>query len=178
VLTNVYSVRLVYALQRVIERWMPTVNEPMSSADQALYDAYRPGHFYDNLRAILRLAKERYPRVYVMNLATITSDDPTEWEMRTAHFPTGMSKNMRKLHVLVQKYNRAVADVAREEGVPLIDLFALFDDHEARRFFTDSCHMTADGAARIAQALKGAVQERESLAPSLATGAAATAVAP
>jgi lysophospholipase L1-like esterase len=167
VLTNVYSIRFLYALELILRRQATTVNEPMSLEHQKLYDTYRPRHFYDNLRAILQLAKQRYPRVYVMNLATITSDEPTEWEMRTAHFPIGMNKNVHKLHVLVQKYNRAVTEVAREEGVPMIDLFALFDSREARRTFTDSCHVNRDGAGRIARVLSDSILAREAEAPSV-----------
>jgi hypothetical protein len=71
--------------------------------------------------------------------------------MRTAHFPVGMSRNVRKLHALVATYNRVVDAVAREQGVERIDLFRAFDSPEARRTFTDSAHMNADGTLRMAQ---------------------------
>jgi lysophospholipase L1-like esterase len=120
-LSNVYSIRFLYAAQRVLAHRAPAVSQPMSAADQAVYDHYRPTQFYDNLRAILTLAKTRYPRVYIMNLDTLTNDDPTDWELRTAHFPVGMDKNMHKLHVLVGAYNRVIQQLAAEEGVPMID---------------------------------------------------------
>jgi lysophospholipase L1-like esterase len=160
-LTHLYSLRFLYALQQVLRQREPTVDAPLSPADRALYDAYRPEHFYANLREILALAKTRYPHVVIMNLATLTSADPLPDEMRRMHFPTGMDRNVRKLDLLVAKYNEAVRTVAAEEQVPVIDLHALFDDHEARRSFTDSCHLTAEGAARVARAVADTVERDE-----------------
>ncbi len=168
-LTEVYSVRLLFALGHVLRRMSPTTNHPMSPEDEALYAAYRPVHFVENMHAILRLAKERYPHVHVMNLATITSDDPTEDEMRRAHFPTGMDKNIKKLHVLVRKYSEAVDQVARDQGLEVIDLFSLFDDRDARRHFTDSCHMNREGTALIASAAAESILRAEGAASSAVT---------
>ena len=166
-LTHLYSLRFLYAFQQVLRQHQTTVDAPLSPPDQALYGAYRPDHFDANLREILALAKRRYPRVYVMNLASLTSADPLPDEMTRMHFPTGMDRNVRKLELLVSKYNEAVRTVAEEEKVPLIDLHALFDSREARRGFTDSCHMTAEGAARVARAVADSVERDEAASPSL-----------
>jgi lysophospholipase L1-like esterase len=152
-LTQVYSLRLLYAAEKLASRYEPTVDEPLTEKEQGLYDAYRPTHFYDNLHAILQLAKARYPNVAVMTLATISNADPTPDEMKKAHFPTGMSKNMRKLDRIVAYYNEAVRTVAREEGVPIVDFFALFDNHERRKLLRDSCHFSEPGAAVAAAAV-------------------------
>jgi lysophospholipase L1-like esterase len=152
-LSQIYTARFIYALRQVLRQRQPAVNEPMTPEERALYESYRPSHFYDNLRAIVRLAKARYPHVYVLNIATITNEDPTEHELRTAHFPTGMSKNMTKLHYLIGQYNEVVETVTREEGVPMIDFYSLFDSHEARMHFTDSAHFDAQGAALVARAV-------------------------
>lgn len=165
-LTEVYSVRLFFALGHFLRRLSPTTSQPMSPEDEALYAAYRPVHFFENMHAILHLAQERYPHVHVMNLATITSDDPTEDEMRRAHFPTGMDKNIKKLHVLVKTYSEAVDQVAREQGLEVIDLFSLFNNRDARRHFTDSCHMDRNGAALIAKAVAQSILAAEREAPS------------
>jgi hypothetical protein len=100
-----------------------------------------------------------------MSLASLTSPDPTPDELRRAHFPRGMGKNMRKLDLLVAKYNAVVARVAKAQGVPLVDLHAEFDSHEARAHFTDSCHMDVEGAGRIARRLAREVLAREIPAP-------------
>jgi lysophospholipase L1-like esterase len=163
VLTHLYSLRFLYAFQQVLRQRETTIDAPLSPAEQVLYDAYRPDHFYANLREILGLAKRRYPHVTIMNLATLTSADPLPDEMRRMHFPTGMDRNVRKLDLLVSKYNDAVRTVAAEEKVPVLDLHALFDSHEARRFFTDSCHMTADGAARIARVVADTVERDQAV---------------
>lgn len=171
-LTRVYTLRFLYAFQRVWRRGQPAVAEPMGPEDRALYERYRPDHFYDNLRSILRLGQQVYPHVYVMTLATITNEDPTPSELARAHFPTGMDKNMRKLHHLVQTYNQAVREVAAELDVPIIDLYAMFDSHEAREVFKDSCHMTPAGAGRIARALADEILAREAERPSLGAASA------
>jgi lysophospholipase L1-like esterase len=153
ILATSYSWRLVYQLQRMWSRSRPTVNDPLTAEEQRLYESYYPQHFEENLRAILRLATSRYPRVYVLTLATITSDDPAPEELARAHFPVGMTKNMRKLHRLVRSYNEVVRSVAKQEGVSLIDLYAVFDSRGARRELGDSCHVGDAGARRIARAI-------------------------
>jgi lysophospholipase L1-like esterase len=150
-LTGSYSVRLFYALQEVLRRWQPAENEPLVGRARELYDGYEPWHFEENLRAILALAKQRYPNVVVMNLATLTSEDPTPDELRRMHFPVGMGRNVRKLDQLVHSYNEVVEELARTEGVLLVDLHATFAGHDAKRNLTDSCHVDAAGAERIAR---------------------------
>lgn len=150
-LTRVYTLRFAYAASDFLRRWQPSVDRALSPEEQALYDAYYPQHYEDNLRAILTLAKQRYPHVVVLNLATLTNADPTASELARAHYPTGMDRNMRKLDRLVRQYNQVIAKVAAELDVPVIDLYALFDSHEARTSFTDSCHLDRAGAARIAE---------------------------
>lgn len=155
--SEVYLARFLLAAQDFRRRRQAAVDEPLPAAEQQLYDAYYPSHFEENLRAILRLGKQRYPKVAVMNLASITSEHPTEWELRTAHFPTGMSKNMRKLDKLVMTYNGVVDTVAREESVELIDIHHIFDSEQARRDFSDSAHMHEAGARRMAEAAAAVV---------------------
>lgn len=152
-LTNVYSLRFLYAARQLWLHRRPTTDQPLAPEDAALYAGYRPAHFDANLRAILERARERYPNVVLLSLATITSEAPSDRELRIAHFPTGMDKNVRKLHQLVGTYNAVVHEVANDLGVQVIDLYALFDNPAARQHFTDSCHMDAQGAARIAEAV-------------------------
>jgi lysophospholipase L1-like esterase len=151
IFSEIYLARFLYSVQDFRRRRQPSVDAPLAPDEKLLYESYHPTHFEENLRAILALAKQRYPRVAVMNLATITSDAPTEWEMRTAHFPVGMSKNVRKLHALVVTYNGVVDAVARELEVERIDAYRAFDSPEARRDFTDSAHMNASGTRRLAE---------------------------
>ena len=157
-LTGSYSVRLFYALQDVVRRWQPTLDEPLEDRERELYERYVPAHFEENLRSMLQLAKARYPNVLVMNLATLTSDGPTPDELQRMHFPVGMSKNVRKLDRLVRSYNEVVEAVARTEGVPRIDLHAVFSGHEAKRHLTDSCHVDPEGAALIARTALAAIE--------------------
>ena len=174
-LTNVYSIRFVYAAQRVLRRRNPSFYGPLSAEDAALYDAYEPFHFDENLRAILGLALRRYPHVYVGSLGTVTSDHPDDFALATAHYPTGMDKNMKKLHLLVLKYDAVVRRVARDLGVELIDFHAAFEDPQARRTFTDSCHVTVDGAGIMARLVADAIERNERAAATLPRRGAAQA---
>lgn len=158
-LSNIYLVRISYASQRFLRRYEPAFDAPLSPEDERLYDEYYPQHYYENLDAILRLAKQRYPRVFVINLASITSENPTQYQLDTAHFPVGMDKNMRKLHRIVLRYNETIDRVAREVDVPVIDIYSVFQTDEARQLMTDSCHVRAEGAALIARVVLEAIED-------------------
>lgn len=152
-LTHLYTLRFAYAAQEFVRRWQPSVDRPLTPAEERLYGDYYPKHFEDNLHAILALAKSHYPHVAVLNLATLTNDHPTASELARAHYPTGMDKNMRKLDKLVGTYNAVIDQVAAAEGVDEIDIRDLFADPVARASFTDSCHLDRAGAGRIATAI-------------------------
>ena len=163
-LSQLFLLRYAFALPSLLDRERRAFDSPLDERERRLYSAYSPRHFEENLARILSLAKQRYPHVFVMNLATLTNGDPTEDELARAHFPNGMGKNMRKLDSLVAKYNESVARVTLAQRVPMIDLFREFDSHEARVLFTDSCHMNREGAARIAQLIANEVVASERLA--------------
>jgi lysophospholipase L1-like esterase len=157
VLTASYSVRLLYQLQRMVARRTSAFDAPLTPAEAALYGAHDPTHFREHLRAILRRGRERYPNVWVCTLATLTHPDPTADELARAHFPVGLGKNLRKLGRLVDTYNEIVRGVAAEVDVGLIDLHAVFDNPAARAELSDSCHVGAKGAQRIAEAVASRV---------------------
>ena len=166
-ISNLYSLRFVYAFANLLRQRQPAVNARLDAQSRQLYAAYWPDHFVENLTRILEIAKERYPHVYLMTLATLTSDDPSPDELQRAHFPVGMDKNMAKLHHVVRTYNRAVRQVAAATSVPIIDLYSLFDDPEARSSFTDSCHVDEGGAKRIADHVSAEILRRELSEPRL-----------
>lgn len=166
-LSSIYLVRAPYALARFLLRFEPAFDAPLGADDARLYDAYRPQHYADNLSAVLEAAKRRYPQVLVTNLATLTSEDPSPYQLETAHFPVGMDKNMRKLHRVVLRYNETIERVAREQGVRVVDLYSIFQNDGARRSMRDSCHVNAQGAELIARAVLDAIKASP-------TGAAAT----
>jgi len=166
ILSQIYSLRFLLAKIQLQQRKGPTADEPLIPEEESLYAGYTPTHFIDNLSAILEKAQTIYPRIYLMTLATLTSTQPTEEEMRRMHFPIGMGKNVRKLHRLVESYNAAVWQVARTYGVPVIDLYGFFDSPEARASFTDSCHMTRAGTRLIAEHIASEIARREAEAPS------------
>lgn len=157
-ISDIYSLRLVYVLEDFLQHLQPAVNEPLRGETAELYERYYPEHFERNLRHILRKGWGIYEHVYVVNLATITSEDPTPQEMRRAHFPTGMGKNFRKLHRLVRTYNEAVAAAAEATGTQVIDLYAAFEPASRKRYFRDSCHFTPEGTEIVAEIVAGRVQ--------------------
>jgi lysophospholipase L1-like esterase len=172
-LTHVYTLRFLYASEAILRHFQTSFDRPLTPAEAKLYDSYYPEHYERNLRAILEEAKKRYPKVYITNLATITNAHPTESELRRAHYPTGMDKNMRKLDRLVATYNEVVAKVAADEHVEMIDLHHLFDDEQARLDFTDSCHLNPHGAGRVARVLADLVLRDEAARRAASASAAA-----
>jgi lysophospholipase L1-like esterase len=156
VLVEIYTLRILIAAGDFWQQRKPATLRALTPAEAALYDGYWPEHYEENLRAILRLAKQRYPNVAIMNLATLTSPEMTPDELRRVH----AEKVVHKLHRLVGTYNAVVAKVAAEESVEVIDLFRLFDGPAARAEFTDSCHVNAAGSARIADAVVAAIERR------------------
>ena len=51
----------------------------------------------------------------------------------------------------------------------------LFDDPEARRHFTDACHMDAEGAGMLARRVSEAIERHERARPSLPRAGTQTA---
>ena len=160
VIANIYLVRAIYALQRVVRHNTPAFDEELNEADEKLYSDYYPDHYHENVKAILSLAKKRYPLVYVANLATVTSENPDPFQLKTAHFPTGMDKNMRKLHRVVLVYNEIIEKIASELDVPVIDLYSSFQNDEARSNMTDSCHVNRHGAAQIGATVLASIEAK------------------
>jgi lysophospholipase L1-like esterase len=157
ILSNIYSIRLIFALQNLLTQKSSTENTPLKGEELITYSEYDPSHFHENMEEIVKLAKSRYPQVHVLNLATLTSNEPTDEEMKKMHFPVGMGKNVSKLHYLVEKYSKVVNEVAKKYGLEVIDLFSVFNTPENRKTFTDSCHMNEDGAKIIAGVVSEAI---------------------
>lgn len=172
-LTHVYTLRLVYAADVLRAKRTAAFDRPLDAQERALYDAYQPRHFRDNLLAIVALAKQRYPHVYLMTMATLTNDAPTPDQLERAHFPKGMDENLRKLGVLVDTYNETIRRVAAEENVPLLDFFSLFDSPDRRALLLDSCHFSPSAAAIAAALVADTVLAQERSAPTRALRAAA-----
>jgi lysophospholipase L1-like esterase len=161
ILSNIYSIRLIFALKNMITQRSSTENTLLNEEENRIYTEYQPVHFYENMDTIIKLALKKYPNVHIMNLATLTSENPTEQEMKRMHFPVGMSKNVNKLHTLVKTYSEAVDKVAKGNNLEVIDLFSLFNTPENRETFTDSCHMNEDGARIIASVVSSAIIRSE-----------------
>jgi lysophospholipase L1-like esterase len=153
ILSNIYSIRLFFALGNILRQKSSVDNSPLDEKDEILYKEYYPHHFQENLNTIISIAKRKYPNVHILNLATLTNEHPLEDEMRKMHFPVGMSKNVKKLHTLVSGYSEVVNSVAKNHNLKVIDLFSIFDSVEKRKTFKDSCHMNEEGAKIIARHL-------------------------
>lgn len=162
-LADCYTIRFAYLMEQIAHRSRPVVDEPLTPEDDALYRSYDPAHFRDNLRAILRHARMRYPHVFLCTLAGLPGDQPLPEEMARMHFPLGMDRNARKLDRLVTTYNEVVRETVAGEGVKLVDLARAFDSPEARRHFTDSSHWDEGGARLAAEEIYRMLVERTDL---------------
>lgn len=154
-----YTPRLYYQARRTYRtRFVEATYEDLTPSETRIYAEFEPSFFETNLRRILALTADRHPRVYALTLFTLTSDNPTPEEMARIHFPVGMGKNVRKLHLLLNKYNDTLHRVASEEGVRVIDTFELFASRDARQYFDDTSHLNERGSRLLAERLSDEIE--------------------
>jgi len=100
-----------------------------------------------NLKAMIALGREKNVTVVLLTRPFIgVSDDPASWK------------------TYAPSYNAATIEIAKEEGVPLIDVFAAF--HTREKLFDDESHWGVEGhregAQMIAEALAPVLRSRAS----------------
>lgn len=163
-LAHFYTPRIWYEAERyVLIRFVRTVDEPLTDSERAMYEDFHPAYFDKSFRRLLRLTRERYPHVWVLNLTGLPNEHPTDAELHRLYFPVGMGKNARKLYVLMCRYNDAIEAAARDEQVLLIDLHAAFDNPQRLENFHNTGHLTPKGARRVAELLVEAIDATRSL---------------
>ena len=111
-----------------------------------------------NLCSIIRLAKTRNIKVYLLNYAGLVNGNATKEELARMHFPRGMGKQFRKYLLLKEKYDSALRKVSETTDTGSIDIAGRFRDKPARRrVFTDSVHFNEQCARIIEEKVSGTI---------------------
>jgi lysophospholipase L1-like esterase len=118
------------------------------------YADYQPAVFERNLRQMIETARAIPAKVVVMTLPTVVSEDMSVEDVRRANvqFPYFRGASAVGDFVdLIAAYNRTIARVAAEEGVPVIDLALEINARPDRRaLFLDTMHANEAGRELIA----------------------------
>jgi lysophospholipase L1-like esterase len=148
---NCYLLRSLYVVQGYRERSRPVSLEPLTTEDEKRYQQFYPTHFEDNVSEIIKRAKARGRKVFVIRYASLLTDSPSDEELARMHFPRGVGKSLPKYRLLLSAYTKALDQIASQTQTPVIDIAPLFTTTESRTVFTDTMHFDERGAEMIAQ---------------------------
>ncbi|MDH3686473.1 MAG: SGNH/GDSL hydrolase family protein, partial [Myxococcales bacterium] len=143
--------------QRELDRPLrPDANAP----EIELADAYTPS-FLPDVRRIVSELSDGGTRVVVVTLpALFTSDEePSAQALEVGHMPPYTDNPFTFAH-LAERYNELLRDLARDEGLMLIDLDRWSREalHPRASFFTDSVHLTPLGQEMIGVHMAGELE--------------------
>jgi lysophospholipase L1-like esterase len=137
----------------------PGVSSPATgpASRSGAFREYRPRILEDNLRQIIRTARDGGAHVFVMTLPSVVSVDMTLEDLRKANvvFPYYSSAyGVGDFVELIAIYNRSIRSIAGSERVTLIDLAEELDNRPDRRaLFSDTMHPSQKGRELIADIL-------------------------
>jgi lysophospholipase L1-like esterase len=143
----------------------PRLSSPATgpASRTGVFSKYRPAVFENNLRSIIRVARESGSKLLLLTLPTVVSEDMTLDELRRANvvFPYYPSAYAVGDYVdLIDAYNDAIRTVAETEGVFLVDLAKELDGRPDRRqLFFDTMHPSQRGREIIADILARELHE-------------------
>jgi lysophospholipase L1-like esterase len=121
-----------------------------SVGDQALLESYRPVGYEERLREILRTARAAGADVLALTWPTILAESMAHHVVAKVHYPW-YTTELSELRSLYARYQEALRRVSGEEGVPVIDVAAAFDNSDKAALFKDTAHFSCEGHALIAE---------------------------
>lgn len=138
------------ALTKVAFDLRSPVREVHAEALRA-YESFAPVRFVHDYEDVLDAAETMRARVVLVTLPSPLGSPNHGDQLHFPHYTT----SPQLLTLLWQKYNAAIRDLAARRGIPLVDLareVARVPDSE--RLFSDSVHLTAEGAGVVAAILE------------------------
>lgn len=135
---------------------MPRFDPPRTgeAGHTGIFADFRPDEYIDNVRKMIRMIRESGAEPVLMTLATVVRPDFTAEDLVRAnvYFPFYPSAYaVGDFLDLVASYNRAVAEIAEVEDVPVVDLEAMFAARpDYRQLMFDTMHPTREGYAMVA----------------------------
>lgn len=169
---------LVKGLRKLLFYYVrPLAMPPKTGAESrsGVFTDFRPTFYEDNLRAMIRRVEEVGAQPVLLTLPTVVRPEMSQEDLREArvffpYFAEGYG--VADLIDLVNAYNASIERVAREAGVPVIDLASTFAGLEdPTPYFWDTMHTSEQGMDVIARTLLAGL-DREGLLPPPAPAAA------
>jgi len=141
----------------------PTTAEKPEDAEA--FDRFVPVRYRENLEEMIRLLRTHDVNVLLVTLPTVVRPGMTGDQLRKANvfFPYFVGVyGVSRLLSLHRAYNRTIIEVARREGVEVVDLASAFEPiNERTPYFWDTMHPNEKGNALIAKILASHIRERE-----------------
>jgi lysophospholipase L1-like esterase len=146
----------------------PLVVRPATADDgrgSAGFDGFVPTRYRSNLEAMIRLLASHDVRPVLVTLPTVVRPGMTSEELQRANvfFPYfAGAYGVSPLLSLHRVYNRTIVEVARQEGVEVVDLASQFETIPDRTpYFWDTMHPNQKGGGVIAELLAARIRSLE-----------------
>lgn len=141
--------RRVYFLRFNSQR----ANTGASIGNPALLRGYQPEGYATRLRDLFRTARSGGADVVAFTWPTVLAERMSAEGIAKVHYPW-YTQQLGELRALYERYQETLRTVAREEGVPVVDMAALFDARgDKAPLFKDTAHFTCEGQQMIARHL-------------------------
>jgi lysophospholipase L1-like esterase len=157
---------IVKALKKLIFIYLrPWLFQPKVANDEFdfhIYDKFVPSLYHDNLKSMIELLRQNKIEVMLFTLPTVvhrgmTRDQLQRHNVFLPYFAGTYS--IDKFLSLHRAYNRVIRAVGQENGVPVVDLDEIFNQHDKNELFWDTMHPNEKGNLLIASSLYAKLQE-------------------
>jgi lysophospholipase L1-like esterase len=136
---------------------MPRVSPPLTGPEShtGKFEGFRPDQYIENVRTMIREIREHGAEPVLMTLTTVvrpdfTAEDVVQAGVYLPYYPSAYA--VRDFLDLVDAYNRAVLEIARDEDVPVVDLYGTFMARpDFRSLYFDTMHPTREGYGIVAR---------------------------
>jgi len=145
-----YLLRVPYFFLDRLERSKPVDLSVLTSDEEQMLSQFIPVHYEDNLTGLIEQSIEQGSEVYILSLASLLSYPATEDELKRMHFPRGINKKYEVYKGIYEKYALSLDKISNDLQVSIIDLNHIIATPEQREIFTDTVHITEQGAVRFA----------------------------
>jgi lysophospholipase L1-like esterase len=158
---DVYLIKLwrkvVYAKLRPL---VLSVGREVPPDEAAAYARYVPTVFMQHLERMAELAKRHHARMVFLTLPSPLRADMDPRDVKRLYFPH-YTYNLKRFALGYARYNQVIKDVAKAEGIPVIDLAARFADRG--NLFMDTAHAWCVGHVALAAEIYRGLLESEIL---------------
>lgn len=137
----------------------PLILQPQVAANQTeshAFDQFVPLAFRDNLDSMITALRPRGTKPVLITLPTVVTPlmSLDELKRQRVFFPYyAGTYSVEKFLSLHRAYNNTIREVARNHGVLLVDLDAIFNTHDKTDLFWDTMHPSVKGHTLIARSI-------------------------